>query len=97
MNVKKGFLGTNPHAPRLPIPQICVEKKSVYLSQLDVLFLFKDTRPEAKQYIEMLLPQLAIQLPKDKLLEAFWKKPDSDWFEFDYTTKVLSYCSLEKI
>ena len=44
----------------------------------------------------MLLPQLALQIPKDKLLEAFWKMPDNAWMEFDYGRKVLSICFLEK-
>lgn len=96
MEVKRGFLGTNPNAPRLPIPQPCIDSKSIYLSATDVLYLFKDTRLVSKMYIEEILPQLAIQLPKDKLLEAFWKMPDNGWMEFDYTRKVLSYCFLEK-
>lgn len=96
MEVKKGFLGTNPNAPRLPIPQACIDSKSIYLSGLDVLYLFKDTRVIAKMYVEEILPQLAIQCPKDKLLEAFYKMPDNGWMEFDYKTKVLSYCFVEK-
>ena len=96
MEVKRGFLGTNPNAPKIPIPQPCIDSKSIYLSDMGVLYLFKDTRTIAKMYIEEILPQLAIQLPKDKLIEAFWKIPDNGWFEFDYATKVLSYCFLEK-
>lgn len=96
MNVKRGFLGTNPNAPHIPIPQPCVDSKSIYLSATDVLYLFKDTRTIAKMYIEEILPQLCLQAPKEKLIEAFYKMPDNGWFEFDYATKVLSYCFLEK-
>lgn len=96
MNIRKGFVGTNPYAPRLPIPQPCVDSKSIYLSHLDILYIFKDTRQVAKDYIEQLLPQLALQVPKDKLLKVYWTLPDNGYFEFDYNTKVLSYCSIEK-
>ena len=96
MQVKKGFLGTNPNAARIPIPQACIDSKSIYLSATDVLYLFKDTRMIARMYIEDILPQLCLQAPKDKLIEAFWKMPDNGYMEFDYTTKVLSYCSFEK-
>jgi hypothetical protein len=96
MNLRRKVLGTNPHAPRIPIPQTCVDSKTIYLSELDVLFLFKDTRQVARNYVEMLLPHLALQVPKDTLIEAFWKMPDNGWFEFEYTRKMLCYCSLEK-
>lgn len=96
MNTKRGFIGTAVNAPRLPIPQACLDSKTIYLSNMDVLYLFKDTRQVARDYIDLVLPQLALQVPKDKLLEGFWKTPESSWFEFDYTTKVLSYCFLEK-
>lgn len=96
MRVKRGFLGTNPNAPRIPIPRACVDSRTIYINELDCLCLFKDTRQVARDYLEMVLPQLAIQLPKDKLIEAFWKMPDNAWMEFDYGRKVLSICFLEK-
>lgn len=96
MNVKRGFLGTNPNAPRLPIPQACVDAQTIVLNKLDCLCLFKDTRQVARDYIETILPQLALQIPADKLVEAFWKMPPNAWMEFDYGRKVLSICFLEK-
>ena len=94
--LRRSVLGGNPNALRIPIPQTCVDSKTIYVSELDVLYLFKDTRQVARDYVEMLLPHLALQVPKDKLLEAFWKMPPNGWFEFDYSRKMLCYCSLEK-
>lgn len=96
MNVKRGLVGGNPSAPRLPIPQICQDSKTLYISELDVLFLFKDTRAEAARYVETLLPHLAPQVPSDLLISAYWKMPPNGWLEFDYVRKRLCYCSLEK-
>jgi hypothetical protein len=96
MNVRRGFVGTNPHAPRIRIPQVCVDSKTIYLSELDVLYLFKDTRQVASDYVEMLLPHLALQVPKDDLIKAYWTMPPNGWLEFDYSRKMLLYCSLEK-
>lgn len=96
MRVKRGFLGTNPNAPRLPIPRACLLSQTIYINELDCLCLFKDTREYAKTYIEEILPQLAIQIPKDKLIEGFWKMPENAWMEFDYGRKVLYICFLEK-
>lgn len=96
MNVRRGFLGTSPNGPRIPIPRVCLDSRTIYVNELDCLCMFKDTREVAKNYLEMILPLLAIQIPKDKLLEGFWKMPENAWMEFDYGRKVLSICFLEK-
>ena len=96
MKVKRGFLGTSPNAPRVPIPKACLDSRTIYVNDLDTLLLFQDTRDVARQYIEAVLPLLALQIPKDKLLEGFWSMPDNAWMEFDYGRKVLNICFLEK-
>ena len=94
--LRRGILGGNPNAPHIPIPQTCIDSKTIYLSDLAVLYLFKDTREAAARYVEMLLPHLAPQIPKDDLIKAYWTMPPNGWLEFDYARKVLRYCSLEK-
>ena len=96
MRVKRGFLATSPNAPRIPIPRACLDSRTIYINELDVLCLFKDTREVARAYIETILPLLALQIPKDSLIATFWKMPDNAWMEFDYGRKVLSICFLEK-
>ena len=96
MFVRRGFVGTNPNAPRVPIPKPCYDARTIYLNELDILTIFKDRRDFAQKYVEEVLPQLALQVQKDKLLHVYKNLPDNGYFEFDYGTKVLSYCSLEK-
>lgn len=96
MEVTRSFVSTCPNPPNLRIPKICYDARTIYVNQMDILHLCKDRREVARQFLEALLPLLAPLLHKDALLTAFWKTPDNSWFEFDYTTKVLSYCFLEK-
>ena len=96
MKIKRGFLATSPNAPRIPIPRACVDSRTLYINELDTLCLFKDKRQVAQDYINQILPLLALQIPKDKLLEGFWSMPENAWMEFDYGRKVLSICFLEK-
>lgn len=95
MDVKRVILGAHPNPVRRPIPAICEKARTVYLSQMQVLFLFKDRRPEAIAYLEALLPQLILGDGK-ALVKLFWEMPDSSWLEFDYGKRTLSLCSLEK-
>lgn len=96
MHVRRTFLGTNPNAPRIPIPKPCYDDRTIYLSLMDVLFLYKDKRDFAQAYVEKILPLLAVQISPDKLLMLYKNLPDNGHLEFDYSTKILSYCSLEK-
>ena len=96
MEVTRHFVSTCINPPNLRIPTMCYDARTIYVNQMDILFLWKDKREIARQFLDGLLPILAPLVPRDALLTAFWTTPDNVWFEFDYRTKVLSYCSLEK-
>ena len=61
------------------------------------LFLFKDTRPEAKAYVDEVLPTLIHgPLTSEDIMKAY-NTLEGMWFEFDFTTNTLYLCSTKKI
>ncbi len=96
MEIQKRFVSTCINPPQFQIPKMCYDSRTIYVNKMNILFLVKDRREGARQLLDALLPVLVPLSPPEKVREVFWNSPDSSWFEFDYSTKVLSYCSMEK-
>lgn len=96
MEVKRVILGSHPSPNYKSIPDICERSRTIYKSQLDVLFMFKDKRLSAQAWINEMLPTFCLGIPAEKLRELFWSMPEGSWYEFDYGRKTLSFCSLIK-
>lgn len=99
MEHKKVVLGGNPSAQIRPIPDMCVQDRTITLNKMAVLNIFKDRRPTAQAWINDAIPRLIIMddHKKQKLVTWFWEEmPNNSWLEFDFGTKLLSLCILEK-
>lgn len=99
MEHRKVVLGGNPSAQIRPIPDMCVKDRTITLNKMKVLNIFKDRRPTAQAWINDAIPRLIIMddHKKQKLVTWFWEEmPNNSWLEFDFGTKLLSLCVLEK-
>ena len=95
MKVKRTLIGSHPKPMKKPIPDAIVKRKTITLNVLGVLTIFPDKSPDARAYIEEVLPTLMIG-EKDLILQSFWNLATNAWLEFDYGKKTLYLCSLEK-
>lgn len=97
MECKRVLLGSNPGLKAYyKIPDICEREKTIFLNEMKVLLMFKDTRPSARQFLDELLPHLVLGISADKIRQVFWDMPPNGWMEFDTARKTLSFCYLEK-
>ena len=97
MEVKRILLGANPSVARIRIPDMCERDKTIIRNPLGGLSIFRDTRPTAQHWINEVLPQLALGVSGDTLLNWFWTEmPENGWMEFDHGRHTLSFCQLEK-
>ena len=95
MKITKVVIGGHPAPLRRPIPDSIAYRKTVTLNVLGQMNIFQDRNPDAIQWIEEILPSLMIGRPED-ILHRFWSMDSHSWWCFDYGTKTLSLCSLEK-
>ena len=78
-------------------PQCCIDSKTICMDTFKTkLFLFRDTRPQALEYVEEILPTLIDTATKKEDAIKWYKSLEHDWIEFDFTTNQLSLCSLKK-
>ena len=99
MEVQRKILGGNPAAQIHPIPDMCVQTRTITLSKLKILHIFRDRRPTAMAWINDTLPRLMImdKPAMDKFIHWFWvEMPDNGYLEFDFGKKTLSFCLLQK-
>ena len=99
MSAERVLLGGGPQ-PRLdiPIPTDSHRDRTIYMPiTKDRLFLRKDTRGPARQYIYDVLPSLLVKnWTPEKATKWFYDLPDYSWLEFEVHTKLLYLCSLKK-
>jgi hypothetical protein len=95
MNIKRVLLGGHPNPIRKKIPDAIEERKTIKLNIFDVLLIFPDRTPDARAWIEEVVPTLMIGR-KEEILDLFWSMDKSSWWEFDYGRKTLHLCSIEK-
>jgi hypothetical protein len=83
------------HAPLKKEPPVsCREAKTIGFDTFkNSLFMFPDSRPEAFQYIQEVLPTLLPppNKPEDSL--KLYKSLNGQWLEFDFRTNTLYLCS----
>jgi len=96
MNCQKTFLARAINPLRKDPPKSCIQDKTiVYDTFKNSLFLFKDTRPEAKEFVNLVLPTLTDTTTKPDDLLKLYNSMDGQWLEFQYDTKILYLCSLK--
>lgn len=95
MNIKRVLIGSHPSPMRKPIPDAIRKRKTITLNVLDVLHIFPDKSPDAKEWINEVVPTLMIGR-KEEIINQFWSMDKNSWWEFDYGKKTLHLCSLEK-
>ena len=78
-------------------PQLCIDSKTICFDIFkSKLFLFRDTRPQALEYVEEVLPTLVDTITKKEDAMKWYKSLEHQWIEFDFTTNQLYLCSLKK-
>jgi len=99
MNISRVVIGKNSGFKQyLTIPPPCERDKTItYSAQAQKFTLFKDTRPYAVQWVNIMLPQFAPNLSAETVRKAFWGMPAGGYMEFDVQTKELSFCYIELI
>lgn len=96
MDFKRYYIGKYPNPMYGSIPEACLRDKTIYINNMHQLWLTKDRRPEAVDYINNIIPRLGCPFYQ-KLLSWFWNEmPDNGFLEFDYSTKVLCFCQIQK-
>lgn len=83
------------HAPlKKEPPATCKQAKTIAFDTFGTqLLMFKDSRPEAQQYIREVLPTL---LPPPNTSEdsiKLYNNLNGQWLEFDFTSNTLYLCS----
>jgi hypothetical protein len=97
MECKRFVLGGNPGLNRIKkLPKVCVDDRTIYINEMKTLFIFKDIRPEAKQWIDETLPSFVTGISADVIRRAFWEMPQGCWYEYDFPRSQLSFSYLEK-
>lgn len=97
MEVKKTLIGNHPNPFMKDIPDICVRDRTITLNKLKELRIFPDRRPSARAWINDVIPRIYFGNNPDKLINFFWNEmPSNGWLEFDFGTKTLYLCTLEK-
>lgn len=97
MEVKKTLIGNHPNPLIHPIPDMCVRDRTITLNKLKVLQIFPDKRPTAQAWINDTIPRIYFGNNPDKLINFFWcEMPSNGWLEFDFGSKILYLCTLEK-
>lgn len=96
MEVKRTLIGNHPHPLIDPIPDMCVRDRTITLNKLKELRIFADRRPTARKWIDENIPRIFFGDSK-KLVSWFWNElPANGWLEFDFGSKILYLCTLEK-
>jgi hypothetical protein len=95
MNIKRVLIGGHPNPMRKKIPDAIEERKTIQLNIFDVLLIFPDRSPDARAWIDEVLPSFWIG-DKKEILEKFWNMDKNCWMEYDYGRKTLTLCSIEK-
>lgn len=96
MEFKRFVIGKYPNPMYGVIPEQCLRDKTITLNQLTQLCITRDRRPEAIEFINGLIPRLGVPFAR-QLLEWFWNEmPDNGFLQFDYATKILCFCLIEK-
>ena len=96
MEYKRYKIAECPKPMWCAIPETCLKEKTITLNLMTQLHLFKDRRPEAVEYINGFLTHLGYP-NAEKLVSWFWNEmPDNGFLQFDYATKILCFCLIDK-
>lgn len=77
-------------------PKVCSDTKTINFDTFKTtLFLFKDTRKEAMEYVEEVLPTLVDTATSKEAAMRFYASLDHQWLEFHYETNTLFLCCLK--
>ena len=97
MNVEKKFIARAIEPLKKEPPSSCSKDKTINMDPTKTtLYLFRDSRKEAQEYVNLILPTLLDGQTKPDDLLAFYNKMEGQWLEFHYDTKLLYLCSLKK-
>lgn len=95
MDVQKTTLGRAMTPVIKAIPYQCSKARTIYESQ-GTLFMFKDTRLEAQNYVREVLPTLwLIENAVEKSMKLY-NSLEYQWLEYNSITKLLFLCSIKK-
>lgn len=97
MEVQKVVLGAHPSPLRKKIPDAAERARTIYLSNQQILFLFRDTRPGIPEWVFEHLPTFCLGVPEERLQRLYMELKQGEWLEFDYGRRTLSLCSLKTI
>lgn len=97
MEVRKVFVAKAISPLKKDPPRLCEQSKTiVYDTFKTKLYLFPDGRPEALEWVNEVLPTLLpLPTPREAVL-PFYRSLKDQYLEFDWTTKTLYLCFLEK-
>jgi hypothetical protein len=95
MDVQRTILGQAMTPLTKAIPNQCHKARTIYESH-GVLFLFKDTRLEAQNYVREVLPTLWLIDDCVNKSMKLYNSLDCQWLEYHSTTKLLFLCSIKK-
>ena len=86
------------HAPiKKDPPKVCSDAKTIGFDSFKTkLMMFKDSRPEAQDYITEILPSMLTPPNPPEASIKFYNSLNGSWLEFDFTDNTLYLCSLGK-
>jgi hypothetical protein len=97
MEVQRTVLGSHPSPLRKTIPTLAERARTIYLSNQEILFLFRDSRPGIPEWVFEHLPTFCLGVSEERLQRLYMELKQDEWLEFDYGRRTLSLCSLKPI
>jgi hypothetical protein len=97
MNIEKVIIAKAFKPLKKDPPMICSKEKTIGFDTFKrCLFMFKDSRRQAQDYIREVLPTMLMAENAEKTSMNLYNGLDGSYLEFDFTTNLLYLCSIKK-